>query len=147
MADLVQLAKDIVKNNIYITLATCDSGAPWAAPVYYCVDEDYNFLFVSQLSSLHSRHVLKNPKVAFAIFDSHSEEGKGKGIQGEGKVKMLEGEDLSKEISKYHTTFIEIKEEFLKGDAAYRLFKLAPEHIFVTDPDAKVDKRTEVRLP
>lgn len=82
--ELVKLAKDIVKNNIYLTLGTSD-GDPWVAPLFYCVNENYNFYFISQLDSLHTKQMLKNPKVAFSIFDSHAEEGKGTGIQATGE--------------------------------------------------------------
>ena len=90
--------------------------------------------------------MLKNPKVAFAIFDSHAKEGQGKGVQGMGEVTMITEDTLENEINNYHTTFIEIKPEFLKGGAPYRLFKLSPTEIWVTDPEAKVDKRVKVSL-
>ena len=117
---LIKLAKDIIKNNIYLTLGTSD-GDPWIAPLFYCVSENYNFYFISQLDSLHTKQMLKNQKVAFSIFDSHAEEGKGQGVQAMGNIHMITEDELETEISNYHTTFIEIKPEFLKGDAPYRL--------------------------
>lgn len=143
--ELVKLAKDIIKNNIYLTLGTADAN-PWVAPLFYCVNENYNFYFISQLDSLHTKQMLKNPKVAFSIFDSHAEEGKGTGIQAMGDIHMVDEVELETEINNYHTTFIEIKPEFLKGDAPYRLFKLTPLEVWVTDPEAKVDKRVLVNL-
>lgn len=143
--ELINLAKDIIKDNIYLALGTVD-GEPWVAPLFYCVSESYNFYFISQLDSLHTKQMLKNPKVAFSIFDSHAEEGKGTGIQATGNVHMITEDELETEINNYHTTFIEIKPEFLKGDAPYRLFKLTPSEVWVTDPEAKVDKRVKVSL-
>lgn len=143
--ELVKLAKGIIKNNIYLTLGTAD-GNPWVAPLFYCVNDSYNFYFISQLDSLHTKQMLKNPEVAFSIFDSHAEEGKGTGIQAMGDIHMINEVELETEINNYHTTFIEIKSEFLKGDAPYRLFKLTPTEVFVTDPEAKVDKRVKVSL-
>lgn len=139
------LAKDIIKANIYLTLGTFD-GEPWVAPVFYCVTKDFKFYFISQLESLHTKQMIKNSNVAFAIFDSHAEEGQGKGIQGKGNVSLLEGENLEKKINNYHTTFIDIKPDFLKGNAPYRLFELVPSEVWVTDPEAKVDKRAKVSL-
>ena len=143
--ELVKLAKDIIRNNIYLTLGTAD-GNPWVAPLFYCVNDSYNFYFISQLDSLHTKQMLKNQKVAFSIFDSHAEEGKGQGVQAMGNIHMITEDELETEISNYHTTFIEIKPEFLKGDAPYRLFKLTPSEVWVTDPEAKVDKRVKVEL-
>ena len=142
---LVKLAKDIIKNNIYLTLGTSD-GDPWVAPLFYCVSSDYGFYFISQLDSLHTKQMLINPKVAFSIFDSHAEEGKGTGIQAVGNIHMIDENELEDEINNYHTTFIDIKLDFLKGDAPYRLFKLTPSEVWVTDPEAKVDKRVKVSL-
>ncbi len=142
---LANIAKEIIKNNIYLTLGTADKD-PWVAPVFYAVDDKYNFYYISQMDSLHTRHILKSPSVAFAIFDSHQKEGTGNGVQGIGKVHLLSDEELSEAFKWYHTTFIEMKPEFFTGNAPYRFFKIIPEHFYVLDPEAKVDKRVEVNL-
>lgn len=143
--ELDGLARNVIKGNIYLSLGTSD-GTPWVAPLFYCVNVKFEFYFISQLDSLHTKHILKNPEVAFAIFDSHAEEGKGKGVQGLGNVEMIGEENLEKEIKNYHTTFIEIKPTLLKGNAPYRLFKMIPLKLWVTDPEAKDDKRVEVNI-
>lgn len=140
-----QLARDIIKNNIYLSLATAD-GEPWVAPVYYCVDDKYNFYFMSQMDSLHTQHILKNPVVAFAIFDSHQKEGTGNGIQGKGKTYLLKEEEWDEVLKWYHTSFIDLTKEVLKN-SPYYFFKIVPEKFYILDPDEKhVDKRIEVFL-
>src|SRR3989344_2973195 len=140
--DLVQIVKDIIKSNKYLTLGTADDK-PWVAPLYYAVDNDNNFYFISQLDSLHTKHVLKNPTVAFAIFDSHQPEGTGIGVQGSGSVVMLKDNEIKEAFTWYKTTFIEMKPEFFTGDAPYRFFRLVPDHFWVVDPEVKTDKRVE----
>lgn len=144
--ELNNIGRDIVRNNIYLTLATSDSE-PWAAPMYYCIDDKFNFYFISQMDSVHIQHILKNLKVAFAIFDSHSPEGEGNGIQGSGKVYPLKEDDFSEAFKWYKTKFIDLKPENLKGEAPYRLFKIVPEHFYILDPESNLDKRVEVFLP
>ena len=145
-AKLNKIAKELIKNNIYLTLATAD-GTPWAAPLFYCVDSEYNFYFISQMDSVHTKHLLKNPKVAFAIFDSHEPEGKGNGVQASGKAYLLEKRgEMEKALKWYSTTYVECKPESFTGKNPYRLFKLIPEKFYVLDPDAPVDKRVEVYL-
>lgn len=140
-----QFARDIVKNNIYLTLGTADD-IPWVAPVYYCVDNKYNFYFMSQMDSLHTQHILKNPTVAFAIFDSHQKEGTGNGIQGKGKTYLLKEEEWDEALKWYHTLFIDLTIEVLKN-SPYHFFKIVPEKFYILDPDEKhVDKRIEVFL-
>ena len=143
--DNVDFAKSIVKNNIYLSLATAD-GDPWVAPLFYCTDPQYNFYFISQLDSVHTKHLLKNPMVSFAIFDSHQEEGKGNGIQAAGKAYRVPDEDIDEALKWYHTTFIALTKELLTGPAPYKLFKIIPDKFYILDPGAKVDKRIEVKL-
>lgn len=145
--ELNKIAEEIIKSNIYLTLATTDgSGIPWAAPLFYAIDDNYDFYFISQLDSLHSKHILKNPTVAFAIFDSHQQEGTGNGVQGSGKAYLLDESKLPEAMKWYKTTFIEMKPESFTGDAPYRFFKLVPEHFYVLDQEVKVDKRVEINL-
>ncbi|MBI2411194.1 MAG: pyridoxamine 5'-phosphate oxidase family protein [Candidatus Kerfeldbacteria bacterium] len=142
--ECITQAISILKSNKYLTLATTDGVLPWVAPVYYCLDEDYNFYFISQLESVHVKHILQKPNVAFAIFDSHQPEGEGNGVQGSGTVTLLQGDAMLEGLNYYSTSFIDIKPEYLVESAPYRLFKITPEHFYVLDADAEVDKRVEV---
>lgn len=141
-----KIGRDIIKKNIYLTLATSDDF-PWATPLFYCVDEKFNFFFISQLISVHTQQMLKNSLVSFAIFDSTQQEGKGNGIQGDGKVEFLDTkEKIEYGLKTYSTTYIELTIKSLQAPAPYRLFKLIPEHLYILDPDAPVDKRVEIFL-
>jgi|SRR3989344_3300082 len=146
MSTLTDKVKNIIKDNIYLTLATSDD-IPWATPLYYCTDDEYNFYFISQLDSLHTKHIVKNPTVAFAIFDSTQKEGAGTGIQASGKVYMLDTTDaIQKALKFYHTSLLNCTPDDFVGIKPYRLFKLAPEKIYIQDPDSETDKRIEVSL-
>ena len=145
--ELNQIARDIIKNNIYLTLATTDGENPWSAPLFYCVDDQYNFYYISQIECSHSQHILENHKIAFSIFDSHAPEGKGNGVQASGKAYLLDKEkDITEALKHYHTTFIKCEPEDFTGSKPYRLFKIVPEKFYVLDPEAEVDKRVEVQL-
>ena len=142
-----KLAKDILQNNIYMTLATASkTGRPWASPVYYCIDRNYNFYYISQLNSRHCRNIFNKPTVAFAIFDSHQKEGTGNGIQGIGKARLLHDREIFKALKWYKTSFVELKPESFTGKAPYRLFKIKPAHFYILDPQAKFDKRIKVKI-
>ena len=143
--ELNKKAIEMLKSNIYLTLATTDGDIPWAAPLFYCLDDDFNFYFISQMDSLHTVHVLeKQSKVGFAVFDSHQKEGEGNGVQGSGTVTLLKDDEVVEGLKHYSTTFIELKPELLVAPAPYRLFKLTTDSFFVLDPEAKTDKRVEV---
>lgn len=144
--ELNKIAREIVKSNIYLTLGTTDIGTPWTAPLFYAVSDDYTFYFISQMDSLHTKHILKNPNISFSIFDSHQKEGTGNGVQGSGKAYLLEERELEEAFKWYHTTFVEMKPESFKEPAPYRFFKIIPEHFYTLDPHAPTDKRVEIYL-
>ena len=143
---LRQTAKEIIKSNVYLTLGTSANDLPWVAPLFYAINEQYTFYFISQLDSLHIKHILKNSNVSFAIFDSHQKEGTGNGVQGSGKAYLLDETELPEAFKWYHTTYIEMKPESFKSPAPYRFFKIITEHFYVLDPEAPTDKRVEVKL-
>lgn len=144
--ELNNIAREIVKSNIYLTLGTTDGSIPWTAPLFYAVSDDYIFYFISQMDSLHTKHILKNTAVSFSIFDSHQKEGTGNGVQGSGKAYLLEEQELEEAFKWYRTTFVEMKPESFKEPVPYRFFKIIPEHFYVLDPGASTDKRVEVQL-
>lgn len=142
---LNQFARDIIKNNMYITLGTAD-GDPWVSPVYYCADDKDTIYFMSQMNSLHTKHILKNSVVAFAIFDSHQKEGTGNGVQGKGRAYLLKEDEFDEALRWYHTEFVDLTKEAL-AKSPYHFFKIVPEKLYILDPDEKhVDKRVEVKL-
>ena len=145
--DLAKVAKEIIKKNLYLTLGTTDGQIPWTAPLFYAVDPvTYNFYFIPQLDSLHPRHLLQNPTISFAIFDSRQKEGAGNGVQGSGQAFLLSDDELPEAFKHYHTTYVPMKTESFTGEAPYRFFKVIPDHFYILDPEAKTDKRIEVKL-
>lgn len=143
---LINTVKGIINTNIYLTLGTTGGGIPWTAPIFYAVDNNFTFYFISQLDSMHIQHILKNPSVAFSIFDSHQKEGTGIGVQGSGRAHRLSDEELSEAFKWYKTTFIKMVPESFMSPAPYRFFKIIPDHFYTQDPDATVDRRIEVDL-
>lgn len=138
-------AKEIIRSNRYLTLAT-KGQRPWAAPVFYCVDESFNMYFISRPDSVHGQHIAQEPAVAFAIFDSHQPEGTGNGVQGSGQAVLLEGEAIKEALQHYSTQFITITPESLAAPAPYRIYKLVPEEVFILDTDQPVDARVRANL-
>ena len=144
--NLTKTVQNIIKNNVYLTLATTDEEGPWAAPLFYCVDPQYNFYLISSPSSRHAKALLKNPQTAWAIFNSQAKEGQGNGLQIEGKAYLVNDTELDEALKYYSTTFIPCNKEYFLGYNHYKLFKLVPQKFFIGDPEVKVDTRVEVKL-
>jgi uncharacterized protein YhbP (UPF0306 family) len=137
-----ELAKKIIKESIYLTLATSWKDKPWASPVCYFTDAEGNFYYASQMHSVHTKNILKNPKVSWAIFDSHAAEGTGVGVQIKGRATLVGPRAYQRIVHSGGRDSIRAVLDY----PLYRLFKLTPQRMFVTDPESEVDKREEVSL-
>lgn len=154
--NLTKLAKDIIEQNQYMTIASTDSsGNAWASPVAYTFDDKYNFYWVSVPESTHQQNIKRNPNIVLAIFDSHQLWGEGVGVQIEANVAEVSLIEIPHAMDKYFTrkypygsalgSFGEGLKGLLKGKI-YRFYKATPTQVWVPDPDAEVDARKEVFL-
>lgn len=60
--------KRIITNNLFMTLATSSEGQPWSTPVFYALDEEFNFYWYSRKDTRHSQNINDNDKVSASIF-------------------------------------------------------------------------------
>ena len=71
-----QILNEVLDENKYLCLSTSDiEGNPWASPLVYVRDADYNFYFLSHTLSRHCKNIEKNNKVAFSVFNSKQNVG------------------------------------------------------------------------
>jgi hypothetical protein len=97
--DFGAAARDIVEQNLYMTLATADrDGRPWASPVYYAPAGYTDFHWVSSLEATHSRNLAVRPEVAIVVFDSRVPIGTGQAVYMTAVAAELEGDDLERGI-------------------------------------------------
>ena len=90
MKKYIKEAKEIIANNIYMTIATASTdGSPWVSPVFFAYDDKYNLYWTSDKNSRHSNLVRKNELVAIVIFDSSAPEGEGDGVYFEARASEL----------------------------------------------------------
>ena len=150
-------ARRIISANNYLTLATSDlNGKPWAAPLYYAYDKDFNFYFISASDSLHVKHIQENENVSVAIFDTHDPVGEGDGVQLEGIAHRLGILDLPYALYVYFRRRFPEEIERIKnghfpteyiGNSFFSFIKLKPTKVFTLDLSVKdFDKRLEVEL-
>jgi len=87
-----------------MTLATQGSDGPWAAAVFY-VEDDGDLAFLSSPSSRHCRNLAVEQRCAATI---HSEVDDWRNIQGlqlEGRVHELHGDDCTRVQQRYSVRF------------------------------------------
>lgn len=149
--------KGIITSNLYMTIASADeSGKPWSSPVFFAVDDNYNFYWVSYTKATHSKNIRSRKEVGIVIFDSTAPEGEGDGVYFDAEA--FELADLV-EI-KHAMDFLGQKVQFdeyrvksideVTGSAAWRIYVARPKKITTlsgtTINGQYVDRRVEVDL-
>lgn len=156
VTNLNLLARDIIKNNQYMTIGSADkTGDSWVSPVVYAYDKSWNFYFVSLPNSKHSVNIIGGNGTSLAIFDSHQPLGEGIGLQIEGKIKELGLIDIPNAAAIYFTrnypfgemrhTFNEALKKFLERKV-YRFYKVTPTKVWMNNPNSEIDERVEINL-
>jgi nitroimidazol reductase NimA-like FMN-containing flavoprotein (pyridoxamine 5'-phosphate oxidase superfamily) len=76
-----RLARSLVVENSYLTLATADAdGTPWATPVWFASHDLDVFVWASKPGARHSRNIERNPRVSLVVFDSGRAPGEGSAL-------------------------------------------------------------------
>jgi nitroimidazol reductase NimA-like FMN-containing flavoprotein (pyridoxamine 5'-phosphate oxidase superfamily) len=100
--ELAALARAIIDDNRYMTLATADeAGRPWASPVYFAVDGYREFVWVSRPESTHSRNLAVRPDCGIVIFDSTVPVDTGQGVYVSATAEELTGPDAERAIATF----------------------------------------------
>jgi general stress protein 26 len=156
MGENGNLAKEIMKNILYITLATTSKeGWPWNSPVYSAFDECYTFYWTSDRSAQHSKNITENSRVFIVVYNSTVPEGTGTGVYIQAKAYVVTDE---KEIQRAVNYLYErignqpppgkVKE--LQGDYPRRIYKAIPERFWINARgevnEQYIDVREEVVL-
>lgn len=84
------LAKFIKSQKLLVLSTVDENGQPWISNVYFSADDELNLFFVSPTDTKHSKHIAKNPHVAFSIpwYDEMNLANR-KAIQGIGACKRI----------------------------------------------------------
>lgn len=98
--EVITRARQILEGTIYGSLSTCSpDGLPWASPVFFTYDADWNLYWASTIAAQHSQNLYANQgRAMMAIYNTVREEGKGKGIYLSGTAAEVEADDVERVI-------------------------------------------------
>ena len=148
---LPQPVADYLTGHHVMTLATQGADGPWAAAVFYASD-GCSLIFLSSPSSRHCRNLALDPRCAATIQEDHRDWRQIKGIQLEGRVAELQGEEATRARHLYGEKFpivsplATLPPPIVEALARVRWFRLAPERFYFIDNSKGFGHREEIAL-
>jgi hypothetical protein len=134
-----------------MTLATQGSDGPWAAAVFY-VEDGQTLVFLSSPGSRHGRHLAHDPRCAATIQDNVDDWSQIKGIQLEGRVSELHGDEQAQARQRYGERFTIVGRlanapaAIVEALAQVRWYRLVPERLCFIDNSRGFGHRDEFAI-
>lgn len=100
---------DFLREHHVMTLATHDAEGPWGAAVFYANhslgDDDFRFVFLSSPATRHAQAIAMHPRVGATIQRDYEEWPEIRGMQIEGDVRVLAGDEETRARAIYAARF------------------------------------------
>ncbi len=150
-ATLPRPVADYLAGHHVMTLATNGADGPWAAAVFYAGD-GCSLIFLSSPSSRHCRNLALDARCAATIQEDYRDWARIKGIQLEGRVRELHGEEASLARRLYGEKFpivgrlTDAPAPIVEALARVRWFRLVPERLHFIDNSKGFGHRDEIAL-
>jgi uncharacterized protein YhbP (UPF0306 family) len=139
-----EFARELIRRNRYLTLATTDGGKPWIAPLEYVADDALNLYFCSPTDTVHARQLEQNGDVAVAIFD---------GVQPEYEPSpaiRIAGLQITANARRLKPPFPEVIEEKIQmwqvPMPPYAVYQIVPRQWFIPVITDGVNDRLEIQM-
>jgi len=148
---LRQRVRSYLAEHNVMTLASHGAEGVWAAAVFYAND-GFTIYFLSAPDSRHCRNLVDNPRASAAVHADYSDWKEIKGVQMEGTVSVLAGEEEEKARRIYGTKFPIVGKleqapaSIINAFAKVRWYRLIPERLYFIDNSAGFGHRDEIDL-
>jgi hypothetical protein len=134
-----------------MTLASHGDEGVWAAAVFYAND-GFAIYFLSSPDSRHGRNLSSNARASAAVHADYSDWKEIKGVQMEGLVSVLSGEEAEIARRVYGAKFPVVGKleqapaSIVEALAKVRWYRLNPERLYFIDNSAGFGHRDEIDL-
>ena len=148
---LPQPVAEFLTGHHVMTLATHGEQGPWAAALFYASD-GCSLIFLSSPNSRHCRNLALDARCAATIQEDYSDWALIKGIQLEGRVSELQGQEESRARQIYGEKFPivgsleNIPAPIVEALARVRWYRLVPERFHFIDNSKGFGHREEIGL-
>lgn len=149
MSTIPAAALDYLGTHRVMTLATHGPDGPWAAAVFY-VSDGVTLYFLSSPTSRHGCNIADNPQVAVTIHEDYADWPQIKGIQAEGVVREISGDDERHARSLYGARYpvvgklAQAPAAIVKALAKVRWYRFEPQRMVFIDNAAGFGHRQEI---
>jgi uncharacterized protein YhbP (UPF0306 family) len=152
--EVLDKARQIIESNIYCSLSTCSvDGMPWATPLFFIYDEQWNIYWSSAINCQHSQNIYTNHgRVAVAIYGSVLPMGTGQGLYFMGTAAELDSQKIEWAIDATSTRSGKVinrtAADYL-NDSCRRFYQFTPSEAWVTGSRIPVENQlvdTKIRL-
>lgn len=128
-----------------LILATVDEGGPWATPLFYASDENFDLYFLSEPSVRHSQAIARTPRVSAAVHGGSTGWTDIMGIQLDGWASAV-----SDELEEHARECYEAKFPFalalVPSDRSYRFYRIRPRWLRLIDNSRGLGFKQELCL-
>jgi uncharacterized protein len=131
-----------------MTLATVGADGAWAAAVFY-VNDGFDLYFLSAAHTRHAQHLATSGQTAVTIQEDYSDWQAIKGIQLEGTVVLLDGDERDTAVARYKAKFPFLRqapEPIQQALLKVGWYRLRPERLYFIDNSKGFGHRDEVPL-
>jgi len=142
---------DYLVGHHVMTLATQGADGPWAAAVFYANDGN-RLLFLSSPTSRHCRNLVQDSRCSATIQENYDDWHQIKGIQLEGYVIELRGEEQSRARRLYAQKFptvghlADAPAAFVSALARIHWYALLPKRVYFIDNSRGFGHREHIEL-
>jgi uncharacterized protein len=134
-----------------MSLATQGSEGPWAAAVFY-VHDDQGLVFLSSPGTRHCHNLALDARCAATIQQDYEDWPQIQGVQLEGRVQELSGDDQTQARQRYAQTYpiaglaASVPAPIAKALAKVHWYRLRPDRLYLIDNTRGFGQRSEFVL-
>jgi hypothetical protein len=143
-----QLALDYLATHQVMTLATYGPQGLWAAAVFYA-NLEFDLYFLSASHTRHAQNLAAEPRAAATIQEDYKDWPAIQGIQLEGIVRLLEGDERESAVSLYTVKYPFIEQatpQIQQALTKVNWYCLSPDRLYFIDNSKGLGHRDEIQL-
>jgi nitroimidazol reductase NimA-like FMN-containing flavoprotein (pyridoxamine 5'-phosphate oxidase superfamily) len=142
IAQWAKKAKQELKANAYMTIATSNHDKPWNSPVYCAYDKDYNFYWNSYIGTQHSKNIAVNRQVFVVVYNKIED---GFGVYMKGTARKLTSE---KEITSAMKLLFKRQGKNYTDPKGFAVspYKFTPRRFWINDEAYIKGKKIDIRI-